>query len=503
MGIFDGLDAEEYDRKYSDRYLAGRIWYYFKPELRRLVFIVVTTILVGGVYALNPIVVSRGVDLLKNDPTGDRMYLIPVAVLTLGVAGWLINWSGRRIIVQAIASVVVRLATDAFKAATNHDLSFYDEYPSGKIVSRITNDTQEFGNLVGFVTDVVGQFLDAAILAVVLVTIDWKLSLYLFAMIPIVFFLSVGYRKLARKVTQAGMRAMANVNSTIKETVSGISIAKNFRQETGIYGDFNGANSTSYNVNIRRGLVLSIVFPVLNTLAGLMTALMVYLGGLSVSTAAVTFGAWYLFLQGLDRFLFPVTNLASFWTNIQNGLSAAERVFALIDAEPAVKQKDNEPVPDLRGEIDFEHVHFSYKTGEKVLEDFTLHINPGENLAFVGHTGAGKSSIAKLIARFYEFQRGSIRVDGRDIRTLNLAQYRQHLGIVSQVPFLFSGSVLENIRYARRTATEVEIEALAKQIGDGEWLETLPLGLKTEVGERGAMLSMGQRQLVALMRVLV
>lgn len=503
MSFFEGLDAEKYDRKYSDRALVLRILYYFKPQWKRMLVVLISVLIIGGGGALQPIIVSRGVDQLKDDPSGRSIFLIPLAVFVIGAVNWLTNWISRRQTVQAISNVVINLATDAFEAATNHDLSFYDEYSSGRIVSRITTDTQDFGQLVTIVTDVVSQFLEAIVLAIVLISIEWKLSLVLFAVIPFVFVFAILYRNLARKVTQEGMRAMANVNATIKETVSGIAIAKNFRQEAGIFGQFDTSNRTSYKVNLRRGLVLAVVFPVLNTMAGLMTALMVYVGGLTAAQGLVTAGAWYLFIMSLDRFLFPVMNLSSFWTQIQNGFSAAERVFALIDAEHVVVQTGNEPVPELRGEIDFNHVHFAYKTGEVVLDDFSLHIKAGENLAVVGHTGAGKSSIAKLIARFYEYQSGTLHIDGRDIRNLDLIEYRRHLGIVSQTPFLFSGTVAENIRYAREETPDTEIDALAKKIGNGEWLETLPLGLNTQVGERGGTLSMGQRQLVALMRVLI
>jgi ATP-binding cassette subfamily B protein len=196
-------------------------------------------------------------------------------------------------------------------------------------------------------------------------------------------------------------------------------------------------------------------------------------------------------------------NLSAFWSNIQSGLSAAERIFALMDAEPNVVQTEKRDVLKLKGEIRFENVSFRYAENEPVLIDFSLTIHPGENLAIVGHTGAGKSSLAKLIARFYEFQSGRILIDGVDIRTFNLQQYRRQLGIVSQVPFLFSGTVAENIRYAAPDVTEAEILSMARKIGDGEWLETLPNGLETVVGERGTMLSMGQRQLVALLRVLM
>jgi ATP-binding cassette subfamily B protein len=257
-------------------------------------------------------------------------------------------------------------------------------------------------------------------------------------------------------------------------------------------------------VNVRRGLVLSLVFPALNALGGLAMALMVYVGGMSAARGVVTAGAWFLFLQSLDRFFFPVLNLSAFWAQVQQGLSAAERVFALIDAETQVVQVGQEQPGALKGDIRFEGVWFAYAPEEGVLCDFDLHIQPGETVALVGHTGAGKSSIAKLIARFYEFQRGRVLVDGQDIRSFDLQAYRAHLGIVSQAPFLFSGTVAENICYACPSeAVYAEIMDIARRIGDGEWLESLPQGLDTEVGERGARLSMGQRQLVSLMRVLV
>ena len=410
----------------------------------------------------------------------------------------------RRITIRTISQLELDLRTAAFRAAAAHDLSFYDQYPSGKILSRITSDTRDLSNLVTLVTDLVSQFVQAVILAVVLIRIDWILSLYVFAFLPIIFVFSLSFRRVARSVTRQGMRAMANVNTAIKETISGIAVAKNFRQEQSIFAEFDDANQQSYRVNVRRGLTMSILFPVLNTLGGFGAALLVYAGGWTVAKAVITFGAWQLFIQSLDRFFFPVLNLSSFWTQVQAGLSAAERVFALIDAEPAVKQIAANPAPPLKGEIRFENVYFHYTEKETVLEDFSIHIRAGENLAIVGHTGAGKSSLAKLITRFYEFQSGRLLIDGLDIRSFDLNSYRRQLGIVSQIPFLFSGTVLENICYACNRAPEVcEIEDLAHRIGSGDWLASLPQGLQTEVGERGARLSMGQRQLVSLMRVLV
>ncbi|MGD2178184.1 MAG: ABC transporter ATP-binding protein, partial [Anaerolineae bacterium] len=329
------------------------------------------------------------------------------------------------------------------------------------------------------------------------------LTLMVLGFSPVVFLLAFGFRRIARKVTREGFRVLAEVNASIQEAVTGISVAKNFRQEDMIYDEFTDVNRQSYRVNLRRALTLSSVFPVLNSLAGLGTAVLVYWGGLAVVEGAISLGNWYLFLRSIDRFWFPMINVSAFWSQFQGGLSASERIFALIDAEPTVHQIEERPVGELQGEIVLEDVCFRYTEDERVLEDFSLHITPGESVALVGHTGAGKSSIARLIARFYEFQEGRILVDGQDIRTFDLEDHRRHLGVVSQMPFLFSGTVADNIRYAQPNLSDAEIEAVARKIGDGDWLETLPEGLETDVGERGSRLSMGQRQLVALMRVLV
>ena len=476
---------------------------YFAPQMRRLVTIVILISLIAAAGAAVPMLVAKGVDVIRLHPSPSMELALGLAVLASGVITWFANWARRRLTVRVIGDVVLALRTEAFRAAMSHDLSFYDRFSSGRVVSRISSDTRDFGDVTTLITDVTSQILQATILAVVLVRLDWKLFLVLISFLPLVFLAAGSLRGLARRVTVRGMRAIANVNAAIKETISGISVAKNFRQELSIYRDFSEANVQSYKTNVRRGFVLSMIFPLLNALGGLGTAILVYVGGLSAVQGAVTAGTWYLFISSLDRFWFPVLNLSSFSAQIQAGLSAAERVFALIDAEPAVVQIGNEPVHELRGDIKLEDVWFRYTEKEQVLKGFNLHISAGETVAIVGHTGAGKTSISRLIARFYEFQKGRILIDDKDIRTFDLKSYRRHLGIVSQMPFLFSGTVLENIRYARPEATEAEILSLAKSIGGGEWLETFPKGLHTEVGERGSWLSMGQRQLVALMRVLV
>src|SRR6185503_7286558 len=480
-----------------------RIFDYFKPQTTRFVWVLVLVVILAGIGAALPVVVARMVDLLKEQPSLQAISLVSLALLVIGIGLWGLNWARRSLVVRAVGDVVLDLRTRAFRAAAEHDLSFYDQFSSGRIVSRITSDTNDFGQLVVIVTDIGSQIVQAIILGVVLFRTDLKLSLMLMAFLPVIFLIAGGFRALARRVTKRGMKAMANVNAAIKETISGISIAKNFRQEESIFKSFDESNQQSYQVNIQRGLVLSLVFPTLNALGGIFVAILIYVGGLNAAQGIVSVGAWYLFIMSLDQFFFPVLNLSAFWAQIQAGLSAAERAFALIDADPNVVQTDYQDVPPLKGKVHFDDLSFRYTDNEPIVTHFNLLVQPGETLALVGHTGAGKSSIAKLIARFYEYQEGRLLIDGHDIRTFDLAQYRRQLGIVSQVPFLFSGTVANNIRYAAPSVTDAEMQDMARKIGDGEWLETLPNGMYTEVGERGARLSMGQRQLVALMRVLM
>ncbi len=503
MSFFAGLDTEAYDRKYTDRQLAARMANYFRPFKNSVIAVVVLLLIIALSSAVSPIIVARGVDLLGSDITWQNILMLSGAILLAGVISWGANWERRRLTVRMIGDIILKIRTDAFQASMDHDLSFYDEFSSGKVVSRITSDTQEFGQMVTLVTDLFSQIIQVIFLGIVLMIIDLRLSLVLFAFLPFIFVVVLGFRKLARIVTRRGMRAMANVNAAIKETVSGIAVAKNFRQETSIFNEFDRANQQSYKVNVQRGLVLATVFPVLNALGGIGTAILVYVGGMSVVQGFITVGVWYLFLTSLDYFFFPVLNLSAFWAQVQSGLSAAERAFGLIDAESKVIQIDSLPAPALRGEIYFDNLTFQYSDDNPpVLQSFDLHIQPGENIALVGHTGAGKSSIARLIARFYEFQNGTLYIDEKDIRTLDLANYRSQLGIVSQVPFLFSGTIAENICYACAQVDLNSIEEMAYRIGDGEWLESLPQGLDTQVGERGGRLSMGQRQIVSLLRVL-
>ena len=505
--ILHGLGNESYDRKYSDKELIRRIIRYFRSEWKRM-FLVAAMVLFNSLFnTARPLVIKEGIDMLSETATLPGILVVSGGILLLGVLAWTFNFWRQRASARAIGNVVLKLRQDVFKTITEHDMSFYDEHASGKIVSRVTSDTQDFSQVVSLVMNLLSQVLLIFLLLVVLFSINWKLALLVLSTAPFMVLLSLGLRKVAREVTLKAKQARAVVNANVQESVSGIAVAKSFRQESALYSEFQEVNQKTYRIGLRRGLVLENVFPAIDAMAAIATALIVYAGGASVLDSEISPGTWYLFIQALGLFMFPLTSIASFCSQFQDGLSASERVFALIDAEPRVVQTGNRPVGGLqgrlRGRIEFRDVCFAYQAGQDVLCNFALTIPTRKTLAFVGHTGAGKSSLARLIARFYEFQQGQILIDDQDIRSFDLSAYRRQIGLVPQSPFLFSGTLLDNIRYGVPDATEEEVLEAARRIGHGDWLDDLTDGLQTDVGERGANLSMGQRQLVALARVLI
>ena len=522
--ITGGLDAEAYDRSYSDRELLRRVATYFRPHARIMLLVAGMVALASLVATVIPFIISYGIEALGGNISTQIILGLAGLITVLGALGWVFNWVRQVFAARAVGDVVLALREDAFRAVMRRDMSFYDQFASGRIVSRVTSDTQDFATTVTLTIDLLSQLVLVGVIIAVMLIVNWQLALITLTVAPVVTVVAFVFRRLARGAQQQAQRAQATVNATIAETISGITVAKNFRQEAALFGDFQATNALAYRVQLVRVAVFGSIFPLLNTLSGMGVAVVVYFGGLQVLRGSIGVGEWYLFVQSLAIFFYPITSISSFWSQFQQGLAASERVFALIDAEPRVVQTAQLPVDHVRGEIVFDRVSFSYAAARGddqqevntatsgadlmpsdrrwVLDNFSLHIPASETLAIVGHTGAGKSSLVKLIMRFYEFQAGQLLIDGRDIRTLDLAQYRRRVGYVPQAPFLFGGTVADNIRYGRRDATLAQVEAAARQLGDGTWVDDLPNGLETDVGERGGRLSLGQRQLVELARVL-
>ncbi|TDE14938.1 ABC transporter ATP-binding protein [Jiangella asiatica] len=501
--IMDGLDAEQYDRTYDDRELLRRIVRYFRPKRATMGLVAFGIVAHSLMQAALPVVISAGLDRVVDDRSTGLVVALVAAVLVAGVLSWVFNFIQRWYTAKVVGDVVLDLREDAFAAVLERDMSFYDENPSGKVVSRVTSDTEDFATVVTLTLNVISQVLMVGLITALLFARNVGLALMVMAVVPIIVAMALGFRRIARDTTRHQQRSLARVNATLQETMSGISVAKNFRQEHTVYDEFRPINGQNYRVTLKQGFVFAAIFPALFAVAGFATVMLVHVGGGRVLDGTISAGDWYLFLQSVLLFWLPLTSIASFWSQFQQGLSASERVFALIDAEPLVVQRDPRPVGRLAGRIEFRDLTFGYTPDRPVLDHFDLTIEAGETIALVGHTGAGKSTIGRLLVRFYEFGGGSILIDGIDLRTVDLTSYRRQLGVVPQSPFLFSGTVADNIRYPRPDATDDEVRAAAGQVADGDWIAALPDGLDTEVGEHGSALSMGQRQLVALARLLL
>ncbi len=498
-----GLEAEEYDRKYQDKVLLKRIVSYFSPYKRAMIVVIFFLTISSLTTALQPIFISLIISNLETTPDLIYVLFLILIIFIFNISSWVFNYIRQIYSNRVIGSIVLDIRKDAHKSVVNHDLSFFDKNPLGKIVSRINTDSRDFGETVGLSIEVVSSVVVLVLLIIVMFTVNVVLTLVLLITLPLFFIAALSFRKFARKMTLLGQRALASVNAYTKESFSGIQIAKTFRREKKVYDDFIQVNNQSYKVNLKRAFLLNSIFPTLGLIQGFVTMLLILIGSNLVMEGFVGVGELVLFIQSINLLFFPLLIIASFWPMFQTGMAASERIFAIIDTLPLVVQNDSIKPSKLKGEIEFKNLSFRYDKAKIVFDNFSLKVNPGESIALVGHTGAGKSSIAKLIARFYEFQGGDILVDGKSIKDYDLKEYRKHIGIIPQTPFLWADTVENNIKYGCASATEKDVQNALTISGGAEWVESLSQGLKTDVRERGTLLSMGQRQLVVFARVLL
>lgn len=517
--VMAGLGQSDYDRQYSDITLLRRIFKYFTPYKLSILIIGSAIGLSSIAGALVPLFISNTLDALNNGINFSTINLLLLIILVFTILNFTMNAITQILTARTVQNAVVDLRNTAFNSLLDRDMSFFDKEPTGRLASRVVNDTNSFGQVISLTVNLLGQIILVFFVVSILINISVKLTIVLLIFAPTVILVALAFRKIARNVSLGSQRILAKVNALIQETTSGIYIAKSFRAEEVLYDEFDKLNLKSYDINIKRGLVFNSIFPILSMLTGLGTAMIVYYGGLSIIDSnnflsniisrfpgqELTIGQWFLFLQGLNLFFFPLISIASFWAQFQQGLAASERVFSLIDAENEVIQYDDKILEKPKGMIHFENVTFGYEKENLVLENFNLKINSGEKIAIVGHTGAGKSTIANLIQRYYEFQDGKISIDNQNIRSLDLINYRKQLSIISQDVFLWNATIRENLLYGIPKTDNIEdkLNLVLKDVQALSWIEQLPNGLDTRVGERGQSLSMGQRQLIAFARILL
>lgn len=434
-----------------------------------------------------------------------RLSAIVVAFLAAGAAAfalsatqtYLTGWVGER----ALADLRARL----FGHLQRLSLGYYERNRTGAVVSRITNDVEALDQLVtDGVSSLVQNTLVLAGTAVVLFLLDWRLALATLAVLPLMAGATAWFRLRSNRAYRRVRERLGLVTATLAEDISGMRVVQSFTREPASQATFRGVNERYRAANYETVVLNGLYFPAVDVLASVATAVVLGVGGALVVDGSLTVGTLLAFTLYLGNFFDPVQQLSQLYNTFLSATAALDRILDVLDEEPEVLDAPGaRELPRIRGHVRFEHVRFGYGDLPDVLHEFDLDVPAGTTVALVGHTGAGKSTIAKLLVRFYDVRSGRITIDGHDLREVTQASLRSQLGIVPQEGFLFAGTVSENIAFGRPGATRAEIEKAARAVGADEFVAELPQGYDTQLGERGFRLSLGQRQLVAFARALL
>ena len=473
-----------------------------RPYRGRVALMLVSLVLATGAALAPPYLAGRAID--DGIRAGDAGFLTLILVLFIAAAAvnwlasyaetFLINWVGQR----ALQDLRLLL----FRHLQRLSIGFYSRNKAGVIISRITNDVQALDQLV---TDGISTLFGASLTlvgtAAILLFLDVQLALVTFAVFPLLLAGSVAFRVVSADAYRLTREKIALVTAYLQETLSGVRIVRAFGQEGRHEERFADLNEENRAANMRTVYLNAAYFPSVELLSAVATAVILLYGGSQVIAGAVTIGVLASFVFYLQSFFDPIQQLSQLYTTYQAGMAALDKIFGLLDEQPDIADRPGAvELGVLRGEIRFEEVTFGYGDAAPALSEVTLDVPPGQTVALVGATGAGKSTFAKLVARFYDPTSGRVLVDGHDLRDVTERSLRSQLGVVPQESFLFSGTIRDNIGFGQPDATDADVEAAARAVGAHDFIERLPDGYGTEVGERGGHLSAGQRQLVAFAR---
>jgi len=502
-----GLDYEEETRtrKISDRALMARLLRYLLKYKRRFIITVVAVVVVSLTGLLPPYLLQVAIDNYIKD--SDLAGLTVISIILVGV--YLVNWVSSYQRTYQMSWMGQNMVNELRKQLFSHlqelSYSFYDRSEAGEIISRVTNDTDTLSEI--FVQGVVTLISDVLTLIGIVAIMLWlsiPLTLAAFLVMPALVLLMFVFQSRLRKAYRATRKKIAAVTSRFEESISGIREIQSFTREQDTMKGFRQANVENLQANVQAGKLFALLMPAVQIIGAVGTCVVLWVSGILTANEGMTLGIVVAFLLYVNKFFSPLVDLATFYNTLQSAMSAAERIFVTLDTKPEIADAPNAiGLSHVKGEIIFDHVTFGYYPIRPVLKDVNIYVGPGKTLAIVGPTGAGKSTIAKLLSRFYETQKGTITVDGYDVQKITLNSLHKQMGVVLQEPFLFSGTIMENIKYGKLDAPDDKVKQVAKIVGIHEFINTLPQGYETDVGERGARLSVGQRQLVSFARALL
>jgi ATP-binding cassette subfamily B protein/subfamily B ATP-binding cassette protein MsbA len=501
------MSDEEEDAlgKAYDGRLVRRLLDYNRPYLRRLVAAILLMTLAALLSVSGPWIIGQAID--DGIRTGDLRVLRTWAIIYLVAALGEYIFNRQRIAIMAFVGtrVVADIRSDLFRHLHRLSLTFFNRYSVGRLMSRLISDV---GVLQDFITwSITGLFRSLFILigiVLAMLSLNWKLALITFAVLPLMAVLTNYWRVRVRQAYRATRQRLSLINGYLNESIGGIRVTKSFTRELLNFRYFDDLNHSYLDANIDATQLSAIFFPGVDFIGTIATAIVVGIGGYMVLNDALTAGTLVAFVLYVERFFDPIRELAQRYNTFQAAMAASERVFELLDTAPDLTDtSDAKLLPEIEGYVDFDRVCFSYKDNEPVLIDVDLHVKPGQRLALVGETGAGKSTIIRLLTRLFDVTEGAVRIDGHDVQEVTKTSLRSQLGIVLQDTFLFGGTIEDNLRYGRLEATKEEVIAAAEAVGADEFIRKLPHGYMTDVGEGGVNLSMGQRQILSFARALL
>lgn len=498
-------DEDEQLGKAYDGRLVRRLIAFMNPYMRQMILAVALMIVSSLLAVAQPSVVGLAID--QGIRAGSLAVLRTWTALFLlaAIGEWITNrW---RIAIMAFVGtqVVADYRSVLFRHLHKLSLNFHNNYSVGRLMSRLISDVGVLQDFITWsITGLFRSFFTLTGIVIAMLLINWQLALITFAVLPLMAILTNYWRVHVRLAYRATRQRLSLINGYLNESISGIRVTKSFVRERENAGHFDDLNHSFLDTNIRAAQLTAFFFPGVDFMGALATALVVAVGGWLVLQDALTTGTLVAFILYINRFFDPIRELAQRYNTFQATMASSERVFSLLDREPDLQDApDAVTLPPITGHVSFESVVFSYKDGEPVLQGFNLQAAPGERIALVGETGAGKSTIIRLLSRFFDVSGGALKIDGYDVRQVTEASLRAQLGIVLQDTFLFTGTVMENIRYGRLEAGDDEVIAAAKAVGGHDFISKMPDGYNTEVGENGVNLSVGQRQIVSFARALL
>ncbi len=495
---------EEILGKAYDRQLARRLIKYLYPYRRVVAVSIFLLVLVSGLRLVGPYLTLIAIDqhILTGDPDGlssIALLFLSVLLVQFGVSfaqTYLMNWTGQKIMYD--------LRMEIFAHIQKLHMAYFDRNPVGRLITRMTTDVDVLNELfTAGVVSIFGDIFTLSGIVLVMLWLDWRLALVCFSVIPLLFIAALVFKIKVRGSYRWVRRSVARINAFLQENITGMSVVQIFVQENRKFQQFEERNSEYLRANLQSIFYYAVFYPLVNMIGVVAIALILWYGGNQVLREILTLGALVAFIQYSERFYKPISDLSEKFGILQSAMASSERIFKLLDTEPEIVPPSQPRRPaEITGRIEFANVSFAYKDDTPVLKNIDLTVAPGEKVAIVGATGAGKSTLINLLCRFYDVQEGEIRIDGVPIQDLDLGLLRQSIAVVLQDTFLFRGTIEENIRLWGRPLGRKEVERAARQVHAHPFIQDFAEGYATPVAERGAGLSVGQKQLLAFARAL-